>query len=114
MNEPELRQCGELSYRHPGDIDGEPREVAEASVIALAEVAAVAHEVARATFLQVRNAVLEEAGELTGSAVLEWEESYEGKQLAAIERAAEQVRRAAGIMRERQATRLQSGTVLET
>lgn len=103
MIEPERRTAGLVSYRHPADIDGEPEEVAAASITALADITAAAHEVASGALAQARNAALEAADELTGSAVLEWEDSFEGRALAALVRTTEQVRRAAGVLAQRRA-----------
>jgi hypothetical protein len=102
MIEPAPRTHGNVSYRHPADIDGEPDEVAQKSIAALADATAIAHEVAKATFAQVRNAHLDELGsELSGEAVLDWEAGLEGRSLATITERLESVRIASRVLAQR-------------
>ena len=82
-------------------------KVARKSIAALADITAVAHEVAKATFAQARNAHMDElddAGELSPDAVLAWEQDdYVGRQLVAVAKATEGVRRACSTLAERAA-----------
>ena len=103
MNEPEPRQHGNVSYRHPADIDGEPDEVRRASIAALADATAVAYEVANAAFNQARNAAMDSMGpELCGEAVLDWEAGFEGQALVKIVTRLDGLRRAARVLATRE------------
>src|SRR3954464_14243658 len=114
MNEPEPRKHGGVSYRHPADIDGEPEEVARASLAALADITAVAYEVANSAHAQVRNAHMESLEELSPEAVLAWETGAEGRTLEGISSATERIRRVAAGLARRALESHSTVTELET